>query len=161
MPNPRKPSHLKVVSGTYRRDRAPRNEPRPARVARPRAPAHLSPAARKAWAAFSVILDRAGVLTEMDSFALEGLAESYADLLRARAALPEDGSLTYEVITKAGGTMIRAYPEVAIAADADRRFAMWLSKFGLDPASRSKVEAAVTYAGNNPFRELDNPKRRR
>ncbi|SRR6266851_2922960 len=160
MPNPRKPSHLKVVSGTFRRDRAVLNEPKPARISRPRPPAHLSPEAKKAWRAFSVVLDRAGVLTEMDGFALEGLAESYADLIRARAQLPEDGSLTYEVTTKAGDIMIRAYPEVAIAADADRRFAMWLSKFGLDPASRSRV-AASTDMGKNPFAEIEKTPRSR
>src|SRR6266851_520301 len=97
MPNPRKPSHLKVISGTYRRDRAPLNEPQPARISRPRPPAHLSPVAKEAWRAFSVILSRAGVLTEMDCFALEGLAESYADLVRARARLPADGSVAYTV----------------------------------------------------------------
>jgi phage terminase small subunit len=35
--------------------------------------------------------------------------------------------------------MIRARPEVAMIADADRRIMMWMSKFGLTPADRSRV----------------------
>lgn len=37
--------------------------------------------------------------------------------------------------------MWRAYPEVAMIADLDRRFAMWLAKVGLTPADRSRVSA--------------------
>ncbi|MGR0187232.1 P27 family phage terminase small subunit [Azospirillum aestuarii] len=150
---PRKPTHLKVVSGTAQPCRTNPNEPKPKRE-RPSPPAHLSDKAKVAWGAVSVLLDRMGVLTEADPFALEGLCEAYADLLAARASLArpmtlsngDDGELT---LAEAGeryywtfgksGPMRRARPEIADIADADRRFAGWLAKFGLTPADRTRV----------------------
>jgi len=35
--------------------------------------------------------------------------------------------------------MVRTRPEVAVIADADRRFKSYLVEFGLSPAARSKV----------------------
>jgi P27 family predicted phage terminase small subunit len=117
MARPRKPTHVKLVTGTHRPDRGPKNEPKPRRE-RPSPPAHLSDRAKAAWGAVSVILDRMGVLTEADGLALEGLCSAYCDLVTARACLA-DGDLTYETTNAAGGIMIRARPEVAIAADAE------------------------------------------
>ena len=155
MSNPRKPTGLKVVQGTFRKDRAPRNEPKPARISRPRPPAHLSAMGKKAWHKFAAILGPAGLLTALDLFALEGLAESYADLIRARSRLPADGAVSYVVRNRAGGVMARVRPEIAVVDAADKRFAMWLAKFGLDPASRSRVEARPGAGASNPFSELD------
>ena len=47
---------------------------------------------------------------------------------------------TYETTTPAGSVMIRQRPEVALAADAWRRYAAMLQRFGLDPVSRARVE---------------------
>jgi len=49
--------------------------------------------------------------------------------------------------------MRRSRPEIADIADADRRFCMWLSRFGMTPADRSRVSAAMPESGN-PFAEL-------
>jgi P27 family predicted phage terminase small subunit len=147
MARPRKPTHLKLVTGTDRPDRRPAIEPKPRR-ARPGAPAHLSASAKAGWRAFSVILDRMGVLTEADGPALEGLCEAYADVRRARASLAAADGLYYETINKAGGLMLRTRPEVAIISDADRRLAMWFAKFGLTPADRSRVSANLQDSGN-------------
>ena len=150
MARPRKPTHLKIVAGTAQPCRTNSAEPKPARE-RPSPPAHLSDRAKVAWGAVSILLDRMGVLTEADTLALEGLCSAYADLVDARAALKlavpygegelaAAGSLTYITEGKAG-PMIRTRPEMAVIADADRRVAMWLSKFGLTPADRSRVSA--------------------
>jgi P27 family predicted phage terminase small subunit len=93
-----------------------------------------------------------GVLTTADALALECLCEAYADLLSARTALAKRGaSLSYETKTKEGGVMHRAYPEVAMVSDADRRFVMHLGRFGLTPADRSRVSAHGGGADENPF----------
>lgn len=112
--------------------------PKP-KKARPAPPAHLSIKAKTVWGEVSAVVYNMGVLTVADGMALEGLCEAYADLRSARAALQERGALTYETVTTSGGVMFRAHPEVAMAADADRRFMNWLSKFGLTPADRSRV----------------------
>lgn len=153
MARPRKPTHLKVVAGTEKPCRANKAEPKPRKL-RPVSPSHLSDKAKSAWDAVSVILERMGVLTEADGLALEGLCEAYADLTAARDSLPEDGSLTYETTNKDGGVMIRPRPEVAMIADADRRFAMWLTKFGLTPADRSRVSAGDAGEEASPWDAL-------
>lgn len=139
MARPRKPTALKLVKGTAQKCRTNKSEPKPARAI-PSPPAHLSDRAKTAWGAVSVVLDRMGVLTEADAVALEGLCETYADLVEARLALKKRGATVYE-----GGTeeakIYRSYPEVAQVADADRRLQAWLTKFGLSPADRSRVSA--------------------
>lgn len=172
MARPRKPTHLKVVAGTDQPCRTNKKEPKPKRE-RPSPPSHLSDKAKTAWGEASVILDRMGVLTEADGVALEGLCEALADLRAARASLAEPvyheyitadgatdtvkladaGSLTYITVGKSG-PMLRSRPEVAIIADADRRFAMWLSKFGLTPADRSRVSGGGEKQPEDPFAEV-------
>lgn len=147
MARPRKPTHLKVVAGTDQPCRTNKNEPKPRRE-KPSPPSHLSDKAKTAWGAVSVILDRMGVLTEADGYALEGLCEAYADLRLARDSLSAAGELYYETTNQSGGVMLRPRPEVAMISDADRRFAMWLAKFGLTPADRSRVSAALPDDGN-------------
>lgn len=152
MARPIKPTHLKVVAGTMRSDRKNENEPvLPCK--RPEMPATLSDGAEKVWPTVCGILEGMGVLTTADQFAVEGLCESYAELRAARDALADHGDLTYETTNKAGDTMFRARPEVAMVADADRRFSGWLTKCGMTPADRSRVSAAPT-GQKNPFAEF-------
>ena len=151
---PRKPTVLKLVTGTAQPCRINAKEPKPQR-ARPSPPEHISAKARTAWGYVSSLLDRMGVLTESDGLALEGLCEAYADMLAARQALEDRGEgLTYETTTKIGGRMIRSFPEVAMAAEADRRLAYWLGRFGLTPADRSRVSANADHGVVNPFAEF-------
>ena len=102
---------------------------------------------RSFWGHISKQLLAMGVLTVADGLALEALCEDYADLQRYRKALADRGADTYELTAKSGAKMIRAYPEVAMAADADRRFQSWLGKFGLTPVDRARVSAAVPESG--------------
>lgn len=142
MARPRKPTKLKVLQGTAKPSRTNQREPKP-KIGIPPAPEHLSAAARAAWNPVGQLLLDMRVLTLADGLALEGLCETYADLRRARSSLDSRDGLWYEVATKQGGTMYRAYPEVAMVADADRRLASWLTKFGLSPADLSRVHAAA------------------
>lgn len=146
---PRKPTELKIITGTLQATRTNPNEPKPDRRI-PAPPLHLSPYARASWPYVSAVLDDLGVLTAADGLALEGLCECYADLRRAREALNNLGTDTYETTGKDGNTMRRAYPEVAMVQDADRRLQSWLSKFGLTPADRSRVSASKA-TSDNPF----------
>jgi P27 family predicted phage terminase small subunit len=138
--NPRKPDHLKLVTGNPGKRPISKDAPKPKRQI-PSAPAHLSDRAKVAWGMLSVLLDRIGVLTEADPMALEQLCETYADILAARQTIQEEGR--YQTVeTKAGGVMVRVHPAVSDVADSDRRFRAWLNEFGLTPAARSKVRAA-------------------
>ena len=176
MARPRKPTHLKIVAGTDRPDRRHKHEPQP-RGSRLAPPGKLSPRARLAWVKASRLLHEMGVLTVADSFALQALCEAISDEHEARTALakrvtiqvpnpshdPENpaepptreqevaaaGAITY-VTTGKSGAMVRMRPEVAAIADADRRIGMWLAKFGLTPADRSRVGANPP-PEENPF----------
>ncbi|EHH68391.1 hypothetical protein GMO_11610 [Gluconobacter morbifer G707] len=121
-----------------------------------------------------------GVLTSADGAALEALCLAISDEWEARDSLArsityqklvddtdesgkktsrleehtiaEGGSQTYVTIGKSG-PMVRMRPEVAAIADANRRVAMWLARFGLTPADRSRVGAAEEKK-ENPFADL-------
>jgi P27 family predicted phage terminase small subunit len=98
----------------------------------------LSDEAKVAWGRMSVLLDRMGVLTEADAYALERGCAVYAEILRYQELVNQDGP-TYETTNTQGDRSIKANPAVAMLADADRRFKAWLVEFGLTPAARSKV----------------------
>jgi P27 family predicted phage terminase small subunit len=149
MANPRKPTVLKLVEGTYRPDRANSAEPA-LHVAAPKPPKHLSARARKAWPAVASLLEGMRVLTAAGAFALEALCECYVELVEARETLRANGGATYVT----GGGMLRPHPAAAHAADADRRLRSWLNEFGLTPAARSKVSANADQGETNPFADL-------
>ena len=153
MARPRKPSHLKLVTGTtrsHKKGAKPNHaEPTPA-PAYPDPPPTLSARAVGVWPTLARLLHNMGVLTEADGPALEHLAEAYADGAEARASLARDmfdgggvlvargGELVWVSEGKAGA-MLRPRPEVAMITAADARFRGYLSDFGLTPAARSKV----------------------
>ena len=152
MARPRKPTKLKLLKGTAQKCRMNPKEPKPARGI-PSPPPHLSDRAKTAWGYVGGLLDRMGIVTEGDALGLEGLCQCYSELVEAREALRERGATTYESVNGGGGTMYRAYPEVALVADADRRFRGWLQAFGLTPADRSRVSASEK-EDSNPFAEF-------
>ena len=138
MPNPKLPLEIKKLRGTARRDRANPNAAKPPQGA-PQCPSHLGADSRAVWADLVATLDTLGVLHKVDGWAVEAAVEAYIDLRSARKALRERGATTYEITTKAGGSMYRAYPEVAHVEAADKRLQGWLGRFGLTPADRARV----------------------
>ena len=136
---PRKPTQLKIVEGTARKDRMNSKEPKPDVIA-PVMPGWLSPKAKTAWKELSGVLLEMGVLTVPDRKALELLCDAYGEWRDARAVIEKQG-MTYQTTTQHGDTMYRARPEVAMAQNAWSRVMAGLVQFGLTPASRSKVSA--------------------
>lgn len=143
---PRKPTHLKVVHGTDRKDRSNPKEPKPSSCI-PKPGNHLTPGAREAYFRLAELLDGMKVLTEPDVVALELAAMALDEYYRAKDIVEQKG-LTYveikeiyddeddTVVTK---TTVRAHPAVAIASDSWKRASSMLARFGLDPANRSRV----------------------
>lgn len=134
------PTHLKIVKGNPGKRPLNAKEPIVGR-SRPSAPEHMSDRAREAWGYVSGLLDRMGVLTEVDALALEMLCETYADYLAAKVVLEGLGSNYYTTATGEGAVMHRAHPALAQKNDADRRVRGWLSEFGMTPSARSRVKA--------------------
>ena len=138
MARPRKPTVLHLVQGTARVGRHnPTAEPTPMRGI-PDAPEYLTRMAAEAWRRLTPVLDTMGVLTIADAFALERLCECYSEIRQHAESVELEGP-TYQTKTVTGEHMTKANPAVAMRADADRRFAMYLGQFGLTPAARTKV----------------------
>ena len=152
MARPRKPTAVKVLAGTAQNCRLNKDEPKPNRGI-PLCPKHLSPIAKTAWKYVASVLDEMGVLTTADGMAVEGLCSAYAELREARAALAKRGSPTYETFTESGSKMYRAYPEVAMISDADRRYRTGLAAVGMTPSDRSRVSAKAK-EDENPWSDF-------
>lgn len=131
-----KPTAIKKLEGTYRRDRAPQNEPRP-RVMIPPPPKWLHGAALREYRRAAKLLFKARVLTELDGAALAVYANEFALWREAVDALAVQGA----VVPGPGG-QVRANPWQGIANTAFKNMRSIMAEFGMTPASRTRVEAA-------------------
>lgn len=146
---PRKPTKVKQLQGTFRKDRANPDEPQP-ELGIPEPEDRLSEGAREIYFRLAKLLDGMKVLTEADGPALELAAQALDEYHLAKRITDEEG-ITYtetieiiddekdKIVTK---TIIKAHPAVAIASDAWKRASGLLARFGLDPANRSRVGVA-------------------
>ena len=87
---PGKPTQLKVVEGTLRKDRINASEPTPKAVA-PVMPGWLSPKSKTAWKDLSLTLLDIRVLTVADRKALELLCDAYGEWRDARDVIKKSG----------------------------------------------------------------------
>jgi P27 family predicted phage terminase small subunit len=154
MARPRTPAALKLVKGTAQPCRTNKKEPKPRRVI-PSPPEHLSESAKVAWGKATVILDRMAVLTEADGIALEEVCETYAELIECRRILRESPEGRVYGSDTDNGIILRPNPIVVQIADASRRLGMWLTKFGMTPADRSRVSSVGEDDGaKDPWTQL-------
>lgn len=139
MARPTKPTALKLVTGNPGKRALPKHEPRFRRgVGQP--PESLDSIGVQCWKRLSILLDRTGVLTEPDEFALERMCDVYADVQACKALIERDGR-TYTVTDADGSKLIKQNPAVTQLRAADTLFKAYLTEFGLTPSARSKVHA--------------------
>jgi P27 family predicted phage terminase small subunit len=153
---PPKPTHLRLLNGNAGKRPINKAEPKPAKK-RPEQPAGLDAGAARAWTKISDVLEGMGVLTIADGVALHLLVDALTEWQQARGVTERDGA-TYECPTESGGVMIRARPEVAIAADAWRRAKAMLTEFGLTPSSRTRIKTGGKQAEDEMAEFLFGPK---
>jgi P27 family predicted phage terminase small subunit len=135
MANPRKPTALKLISGTAQKCRMNKNEPTPETEA-PEIPGHLSGEAKAEWERIVPGLLDAGLLTRIDRAALAGYCVSWGRHVDAENEITAGGM----TITTPNG-MTQASPFIAISRQEREIMKKFLLEFGLTPASRSKVTA--------------------
>jgi len=145
MPKPRVPTQLKVIRGTYRRNEAPANEPKPDMLkSAPKPPSHLNKWAKKMWMDLAGRLLALGMLTELDLYTLEVLCEQYGiyrELKDAITHLDIPGGRRKITIAKyLAGQNSQTIPEYAAMRAAFERYTALLKEFGLSPASRSRMD---------------------
>jgi phage terminase small subunit len=125
----RKPTQLKQIAGTLRKDRQ-KNEPRPEAVM-PTPPSWLSGEALEEWQRVAAELEPLGYLSRLD----RGVMVLYA-VLWARIALAGQGQ----------GEPLKA-AEIA-------QFRAAASSLGLDPVSRGRIDVTPKEKTKNPFTEV-------
>jgi P27 family predicted phage terminase small subunit len=133
---PRKPTALKVLHGTFRKDRAPKREPKPkAGTKPPTAPSYLGALARAEWRRLAPRLHKLGLLTEVDRSKFAMYCQAYARWQEAEKVITDQG-MTF--MTEKGYVVQR--PEVAIALKQAKMAKELGAEFGLDPAARSRID---------------------
>lgn len=143
-----KPDELKVIAGTFRKDRSNPNAPSvPSGI--PEAPAWLSERASELFASLCVVLDSLNIVSPADECMIAMLA-SRLEEIEVLTATIEDQGRTY----KGESGLWKARPEVSQRNEAMRHCHALLSEFGLSPATRNKVSANKP-AEKNPFAALD------
>ena len=151
MPIPRKPTKLKLIQGTHRKDRAVSNEPMPDPEI-PDPPEHLNNIAKEEYRSISKKLFDLGLLTGIDGTALFAYCEAYSVWVEACAKRNALGSDWMTEETSNGNTIQR--PLVGIINQSRKAMKEYLIEFGMTPASRTKVSAKKKEAAKNPFAKL-------
>lgn len=129
----KKPTALKRIDGTYRKDRANHREPKPAPAESLEPPIPLDEHALKFWDYHASRLSKLNLLTELDVYALALASEWWSIHRRAMDGLK--GDLLHE--TESNGECCR--PELAAAKQALGHLTTLMARFGMDPISRSKI----------------------
>jgi P27 family predicted phage terminase small subunit len=151
MANSRKPTHLKVMQGTERKDRSNPNEPI-ADTAWPVAPEYLSDVQVEKFIVLIEMIDSMNIANRVDVGMLTDLAVVECEIADDVVMLASDGP--YYVPSKDSG-IIRAHPAVARLTANRQRAQALRNEFGLSPAARSKVSALPTPERENPYAALD------
>lgn len=145
---PRKPIELKLVQGTARKDRMPKN-PLKVPPCQIKAPKFLNEVARVEWERMVALLYPQGLTTELDVAALASYCHSWALLQDAEKAIAEFGAL---VSTDKGEP--KKNPAVDIANEQKKIINTYCGKFGLTPSDRAKMESPKGQDDVDPMEQL-------
>ena len=163
--NNRKSRQLKIVHGTFRKDRNPAREPEPRSVAAiPKPPAGMNRWARKLWKSLAAELVDLMILTNVDLASLQLLCEAYGDYEEAKQALfrpvnPFTGKRMRRSLEQYLSGMdpwlpvkdiepkdligmrrnSQTAPELAQRNKAWAIYKSYMIEFGLSPASRNRI----------------------
>jgi P27 family predicted phage terminase small subunit len=133
---PNKPSKLKVLNGTDRKDRMNENEPKPKGLKKiPDPPYYLDYYAKKEWKRVAPHLVEVGLLTEADISTFQDYCEAHAHCIRLNKKIREG---SYEFVTDSGYYQKR--PIVSILKDFIDLKRKLANVLGLTPAARTKIE---------------------
>jgi P27 family predicted phage terminase small subunit len=131
---PPKPSALKAIEGNKGKRAGNNAEPEFDLVSDLEPPWHLDDGAQQVWRELAFMLRKAQVFTVADKVALELLCNTIADIRLVRARRGDE----FVIKSPKTGSEMLAQHLVAEQMLVKRAEAL-LAKFGMDPASRSKV----------------------
>jgi P27 family predicted phage terminase small subunit len=130
-----KPTAIKAAEGN-RGKRKPRNEPRP-RPVLPPVPAFVAedPIALAYWKQYEPLLDRMGVLTEVDGLAFGSMCVEAATYTLACRKIAES-----DHVQKASTGWEQPSSWLTVRQKALKNLESLAARFGLTPADRTKIE---------------------
>lgn len=139
----RKPTALKLIEGEKNKDRINKNEPKPRPIS-PQPPAHLDGIARREWRRFAPVLERLGLLTEVDGESFGAYCQLHSLNVHVSRALKK---CKYKMLTEKttvdmdGGTNIevKQNPLVVQQRQILAQMRGYIAEFGLSPSSRGKI----------------------
>jgi len=146
MPNIRKPTRVKELSGNPGKRTLNKVEPKPSGLPMP--PSVMSNRAKTIWKRLILAMPP-GVFASTDSFALAAYCEAVSTHQLATSKI-SGGDI--EVTGSTGQTKIS--PWFAVQSDAARLMATLGAKLGLDPVSRQHLNADNGSQGGDEFGDL-------
>ena len=131
-----KPTRLKLLKGTLRKERMNPDEPE-YKIEIPAYPKHLNLIARREWKRVSTMLFNQGLLSCVDMAALAAYCVAFSRWVEAENELKKSDSL---LIKTTSGNIIQN-PYIGVANTAMTLMMRMLTEFGMTPSSRAKVIA--------------------
>jgi P27 family predicted phage terminase small subunit len=129
-----KPVELRIIEGNRGHRKIPENTPKPTPV-RPDRPGWLLPYAKREWSRVVPVLEKLGLLTELDRGVLAAYCQAWARFKQAEDVLNKQGFVT---VTDKGNVVQR--PEVSISRNAVQTMIKCAAEFGMTPSSRGRIE---------------------
>ena len=140
MPNKSKPTGTKRKQGTYRRDRAAKNEAHPAPVAGiPQPPIPLTDYATEEWERIAPYLQDCGLLTHADVGPLALYCRAIGEIRECDDVMREDGAFLYVYDEATKIEKITKHPAAVKAHAAAQVVRTWATEFGITPSARAKL----------------------
>ena len=140
---PKKPTALKLVEDTYRKDRVAKNEPKP-KCAMPQPPKNFNAVAKEEWDRIVKELYDNGLMTNLDRAALVAYCEFWAHYVDASEKLKRRNMVS----TTAAGNLVEN-PYFSIKKRCAELMHKFLVEFGMTPASRTRISAPPLSKPNN------------
>lgn len=160
----RKPKELKILQGTFRNGRNPKNEPDPDKIdMMPKPPSYLNKWAKRAWKELSKKLIDLGVLTIADLTVFEmmcfqyGLYRELDDRIRMYVTDRSTGKRRRRTYSEYfAGQNSQTIPEYTALKNSVNTFNTLAQKFGLNPVDRNRIDLPAPEEGVDPVEAMWN-----
>jgi P27 family predicted phage terminase small subunit len=137
----RTPRELKIIRGTFRKDRNPGREIEPTSIDGPLPPpSWLGTHGRTLWETLTRELVTARVLTIVDLGALEILCSAYEVAVEAHAAIYRPGGKRRTLAAYLNGRPPRLMAEWTVMHKAWSTYRQYMLEFGFTPSSRNRID---------------------
>ena len=149
----RKPTVMKKLEGTFRKDRALRDEFTPEQLDDiPQCPDNKEAGFGGIWQTVCENLKEVGMLSKVDLITVEAYCNAVLMFRKACKELKENG-YTVLVENTRGKSYENVSPWVRIQAEANKVLMQTAKEFGFTPASRTKIPQPAKKT-ENPFEKL-------